>query len=320
MISAHKIAIILPAYNEELTIRETIKGFHRNCPEAYIVVVNNNCDDNTASIAENTLQEIEAQGCVLSETRPGKGNAVRRAFTDIDANIYVLADADMTYPSEQVTQLITPIAAGQADMVVGDRLSGGQYQKENKRNFHNFGNILVRGLINKLFKAGLNDIMSGYRAFSRTFVKNYPILVEGFQIETDMTLHALDKRFRVLEIPIEYRDRPPGSESKLNTFADGTRVLHTIFQILRHYRPLTFFGALSAFFAAMGLFAGYPVINDWISHRYIYHVPLAIMASALGILATITLSLGLILDSITHQYRMKYERDMVVDRKPANTT
>jgi glycosyltransferase involved in cell wall biosynthesis len=250
---------------------------------------------------------------VINEPRQGKGNAVRRAFSDIDADIYVMVDADLTYPAEMVSMLIQPIIDGKADMVVGDRLSEGHYARENKRRFHGFGNHLVKGLLNCLFGARLKDIMSGYRAFSRKFVKNYPILVEGFQLETDVTLHALDKRFRILEIPVPYKDRPAGSFSKLNTFRDGAKVIFTIAQILRYYRPMAFFGTLALIFAVTGVVASVPVFNDWVTHRYIYHLPLAVLAAALEIVAVMSLGVGLMLDSITHQHRMNAERRLLGD-------
>lgn len=305
------IAIILPAYNEEVTIAETIEAFYNELPEARIVVVNNNSKDATAVIARDTLKRLDAHGGVLDEHRQGKGNAMRRAFTDVDADIFVMSDADLTYPADRIHDLIRPILEKQADMVVGDRLSGGHYKKENKRNFHGFGNHLVKWLINRLFRADLKDVMTGYRAFSRKFVKNYPILVEGFQIETDVTLHALDKRFRIVEIPVEYIDRPAGSFSKLNTFADGAKVLFTIASILRYYRPLAFFGGLALLFGLLGLVAAMPVFQDWVLHRYIYHVPLAVLAAALELVAVMSLSVGLILDSITHQHKMNFERHLL---------
>ncbi|CNH04061.1 glycosyltransferase [Yersinia aldovae] len=194
-------------------------------------------------------------------------------------------------------------------MVVGDRHTEGHYEAENKRALHGFGNRLVKGLVNKLFKAKLADIMSGYRVFNRAFVKSYPILVEGFEIETDMTLHALDKRFRIVEIPINYRDRPEGSLSKLNTFRDGARVLSTIGNILRYYRPLVFFGSTALIFAIIGIIAGIPVIDEWIRERFISHIPLAILATGLEIFAIVFAAIGLILDSITHQDKLNFERD-----------
>jgi glycosyltransferase involved in cell wall biosynthesis len=309
-----KTAIILPAFNEEQTISETIRSFHSALPDAELWVVNNNSTDKTEEIARETLSELAAKGGVIIEPRKGKGNAVRRAFHDIDADIYVLADADLTYPAEVAGELIQPILDGRADMVVGDRHSAGHYQRENKRPLHNFGNRLVQMLVNFLFDASLVDIMSGYRVFNRSFVKSYPILVEGFEIETDMTLHALDKRFRILEIPVEYRDRPIGSASKLNTVRDGAKVIFTIARILRYYRPLAFFGGLALLLAFAGLLAGTPVILEWIRERYINHVPLAILASGLEIVAVLMLAIGLILDSITDQDKRNFERDLLNKR------
>lgn len=305
------ISLILPAYNEELTISQVIEAFHRELPEASIFVINNNSLDRTYEIASSTLSSLNISGKVINEQRRGKGNAVRRAFLEVDADIYVMADADLTYPAYRMIDLIKPILIGEADMVVGDRHSLGGYQKENKRNFHSFGNSLVTTLVNILFKANLVDIMSGYRAFSKKFVKNYAILVEGFEIETDITLHCLDKRYRIKEVPIEYQDRPTGSFSKLNTFADGAKVLFTIFQILCYYRPLFFFGGIGIFFGLLGLVAAIPVFDDWLTYRIIYHIPLAILAASLELLAALTISVSLILNSITRQYRMKCERDLL---------
>lgn len=309
-----RIAVVLPAYNEELTIADTMRAFARHLPEASIYVINNNSKDRTAELAASTLQELGHSGAVIDEKRQGKGNALRRAFNAIDADIYVLADADMTYPAERARDLIAPILRNEADMVVGDRHSGGHYAKENTRSLHGFGNRLVQNTVNLLFNAKLVDIMSGYRVFSRQFVKNYPILVEGFQIETDMTLHALDKRFRIVEMSIEYKDRPEGSFSKLNTLSDGAKVLFTIAQILRYYRPLLFFGGLSLLFALVGLLAGVPVINDWIQFKFIYHVPLAILAAGLEIFAVVLLAIGLTLDSLSHTQRMQFERALLSAR------
>lgn len=305
------IALILPAYNEAATIQAVIEEFYRELPESFIAVIDNNSSDTTAKIASETLQRLGATGIVIRELRQGKGNAVRRAFLEIDADIYVLVDADSTYPATQVRELIQPVLDNNADMVVGDRFSGGHYQVENKRNLHGLGNALVKRLVNVFFQAKLVDIMSGYRVFSRRFVKHYPILIEGFQLETDLTLHALDKRFRILEIPVAYKDRPAGSHSKLNTFSDGTRVLFTIAQILRFYRPLFFFGTFSALFCIAGLLASMPVFEDWFRYRYIYHVPLALLAAALEIVASMSMGIGLVLDSMAHQERMRFERSLL---------
>ena len=302
-----KIAIVLPAYNEEQTIADTIEAFHAEMPDARIVVVNNNSQDTTGQIAADTLLRLGANGTVLHERRQGKGNAVRRAFLDIEADVYVLADADLTYPAHRIHDLVRPILNGEADMVVGDRHSGGHYAQENKRALHSFGNSLVQRLVNRLFGAALVDIMSGYRAFNRSFVKTYPILVEGFQIETDMTLHALHRRMRIVELPVEYRDRPVGSVSKLNTFSDGASVIFTIAQILRYYRPMVFFVALSMLFAVAGVVVAVPVFHEWFSSQYISHVPSAVLAAALETVAFLLLAVGVILDSISHHEKLKAE-------------
>lgn len=306
-----RVAVILPAYNEEQTICETITDFHRVLPEAEVWVVNNRSSDSTETLALNTLSKLGCKGGVINEPRPGKGNAVRRAFLEVYVDIYIIADADLSYPASQVKKLMAPVISNEADMVVGDRHSAGQYANENKRPFHGFGNRLVRVLVNKLFHADLVDIMSGYRVFSKRFVKSYPVLLEGFEIETDMTLHALDKRFRIIEIPIDYRDRPEGSASKLNTFRDGARVIHTITRILRYYRPLSFFETMAFFVAFLGLIAGIPVIADWLHYRYIYHVPLAILATGIEIVAIVLAAIGLILDSIIHLDKRNFERELI---------
>lgn len=306
-----QIAVILPAYNEEQTIAATIEDFHRAVPEAAVWVINNRSSDATERLARETLVRLGCKGGVLREMRPGKGNAVRRAFLDIDADIYILADADLTYPASQARELMAPVLAGEADMVVGDRHSAGHYAEENKRALHGFGNSLVRELVNRLFGANLADIMSGYRVFNRRFVKSYPILVEGFEIETDVTLHALDKRLRIQEIPVNYRDRPEGSFSKLSTVRDGVKVLNTISTILRYYRPLAFFGGGALLLALLGLIAGIPVLDDWVRERYIHHVPLAILATGLEIVAIVLAAIGLILDSITHQDKRRFERELL---------
>ena len=313
MHTSPSIAVVLPAFNEAATIEATIRAFAEALPQAKIYVINNRSSDNTEQIARRALDKLVTPGVLINEPRQGKGNALRAAFLAIDADAYLLADADMTYPANRALDLLKPILSGQADMAVGDRHTGGQYAKENKRLLHGFGNRLVQGLINFLFRAQLADVMSGYRAFSKTFVKTYPILVEGFQIETDMTLHALDKRFRIMELPIEYQDRPEGSVSKLNTFSDGAKVLFTIAQIFRYYRPLAFFATLASFFAIAGLCASIPVLTDWILHRFIYHVPLAILATGMEIFAVMLLGIGLILDSLKHYQKMEYERSLLTN-------
>ncbi len=308
-----KIAIILPAYNESLTIKETILSFYDELPTANIVVIDNNSDDDTSKIALQTFEQYDINGTLLYEKKQGKANAVRFAFKQIKADIYVMADADMTYPASQIHVLIKPIQQEYCDMVVGDRLSAGDYKKENKRPFHNIGNHLVKTMVNKLFNSNISDIMSGYRAFSKKFVQNYPILVEGFELETDMTLHALDKRFNIKEIAINYKDRPDGSFSKLNTFNDGAKVIFTIIKVFRYYRPLLFFGLLSLFFAFLSLVSSIPVFDDWFRYQYIYHVPLAILATGLGLISIIFISLGITLDAIAHQHKIEFEQKVMQD-------
>ena len=307
----YKIAVVLPAFNEELTIQETIVEFHNELPDAYFLIVDNNSTDSTSSIASDTLHNIGAHGEVLHEIRQGKAMAVRSAFSKINAEIFVLADADLTYPASDVHKLLTPVMSGIADMSVGDRISSGAYKKENKRGFHNFGNTIVKNLINVLFKANLRDIMSGYRVLSQRFVKGYPILVTGFELETDLTVHALEKRFRIVEVPVEYRDRPQGSFSKLNTFADGFKVIKMIATIFRYYRPLAFFGVVAVSCGISCLAAGFIPIQDWAEMRFVEHVPLAILSVALGILSVLFFVCGLILDAIARQNRVSYELELL---------
>ncbi len=303
-----KIAIIVPAYNEELTLLSTLKDIRSHLPEAEIYVIDNNSTDQTNAIAKQFFKaNPETNGEVLFEAQQGKAFAVRRAFTQINADIYVMVDADSTYPMHSVRALIRPVTEGNCDMVVGDRQSNGLYQNENKRKFHQFGNQLVNSLINFLFKANLKDIMSGYRVFSKRFVKNYPILSNGFELETEMTLHALDKRFRIIEIPIDFKDRPQGSSSKLNTFQDGARVLKMIFSIFKDYRPLSFFCSAAAIFMLFGLIVGYPVMLEFIETHYIHKVPSAILATGFMLISFISLNIGVILDTCVKIHHFNYE-------------
>ena len=309
--SSIQVAVILPAFNEASTISDVITTFSGKLPNAYVVVVDNNSTDGTASIASDTLHNLDTRGRIISEPRQGKGFAVRKAFQEVEADIYILSDADCTYPAEEVHKLIEPILTGTADMTVGDRHSTGSYQAVNNRIFHRFGNRLVRWMINTLYSTRLSDIMSGYRAFSRQFVKTYPILVDGFELETDMTLHSLHRRFRITEIPITYRNRPSGSISKLSTFSDGARVIFAITQILRYYRPLLFFSMMSFVFFVAGILASIPVFSDWFTIRYIEHVPMAILASALEVIAVLTLAIGFVLDSVVRNEKMAYELSLL---------
>lgn len=306
-----ELAIIIPAYNEEVTIKEVITRFHKAAEDASIYVIDNNSKDSTRKIAEKTIKKLSCKGAVIFEGRQGKGNAVRRAFMDIDADIYAMVDADLTYSEKDLAKLIQPIKENVCDIVVGDRLTEGLYSKENKRMFHDFGNNLVKGMINFLYKNNIKDVMSGYRIFNRFFVKNFPILSEGFEIETEMTLHTLDKRFRVKEIPISYVDRPEGSESKLNTISDGIRVVKTIFTIFKHYKPLSFFGIATFMFFILGLAAGIPPIIEFIQDQFVKKVPLSILASGLMICAIINFAIGLILDTVVKYNRFNYELQLL---------
>ena len=303
----NKIAIILPAYNEELTIEKTIVDFHRHSPDAEIYIIDNNSSDNTNSIAKKVIEEKHIAGKVIFVKRQGKANAMKAAFNKIDADIYVMADADHTYFADDLKRLLPPVMSGEYDLVVGNRFTVSGYEKENKRMFHNFGNNLVKRLINLLFKADLVDIMSGYRVLSKNFVRNYPVMCEGFEIETEMTLHCLDKRFNIIELPITYKDRVEGSFSKLNTFKDGFRVLKTIFNIFKDYRPLLFFSILSILFFVGGVLLGIDPVMEFIEYQYVYKVPSAILATGLMIFSLLFFAIGLILDTIVRYEKFNFE-------------
>lgn len=296
-----KVAIIIPCYNEELTIKKVISDFRRELPDADIYVYDNNSKDNTFEIAKNS------GAIVKKEFRQGKGNVVRSMFRDIDADCYVMVDGDDTYPAEFVHSLIEPIKNKEANMVIGDRLSNGTYKNENKRAFHNIGNLMVRSLINKLFSSDIYDIMTGYRSFDREFVKSMPVLSSGFEIETEISIHALDKKFLIKEIPIDYRDRPEGSFSKLNTFNDGIKVLKTVFMLFKDYKPLIFFTFWTIIFFILGLLAGTPVIIEFLETHFISKMPSAILAVGLIILSMLSLICGLILDTVVKQQKRTYE-------------
>lgn len=298
-----KIAVLIPCYNEELTVEKTVSDFKRVLPNADIYVYNNNSKDRTKELA------LKAGAIVRDEYRQGKGAVVRSMFKDIDADVYVMVDGDDTYPAEEVEGLIAPVLEGKADMVIGDRLSS-TYYTENKRPFHNFGNSLVKGLINFLFKSDLNDIMTGYRSFSKKFVKCMPVMSDGFQIETEMTIFALTNNMQVVNVPITYRDRPEGSESKLNTFSDGFKVLLTLFNLFKDNRPFLFFGSISIVIFIIGLLIGIPVINEFIKTAYITKVPSAILAAALMLNAFLMFSVGIILDAIKNEKRYLFECHM----------
>ena len=296
-----KTAVLIPCYNEELTIEKVIKDFKKELPDADIYVYDNNSKDNTAQIAK-------ANGAIVKhEYRQGKGNVVRSMFRDIDADIYVMVDGDDTYPAEEVHKLIKPVQEGIADMAIGDRLTNGTYQKENKRHFHEFGNNLVRKSINVLFNTKLKDIMTGYRVFNKVFVKNMPVMSPKFEIETEMSLHALDKKFIIEEIPIVYRDRPEGSVSKLNTVSDGMKVIKTIIKMFKDFKPRQFFWVIALIFVIIGLIVGIPVIVEFAKTGYITKVPSAILATGIMTIALIIGQCGVILDTVVKQNRENYE-------------
>lgn len=309
------VAIVIPAFNEEITLKKTIIDYHTYLPDAAIYVIDNNSTDSTNEIAKSTIEELGCDGSVFLEKRQGKANAIRKAFCEIDADIYVMVDADLTYPAKEIKKLITPVVNGEADIVVGDRHTMGSYGRENKKELHNFGNWLVKILVNMLFQSKLNDIMSGCRVFNKFFVKNYPIMSSGFELETEMTIHALDKRFNIVEIPIEYKDRQTGSISKLNTIKDGSKVVKTIFLLLKDYRPFLFFGLIAVILGVMGLVFGIPVIIEFIRTRYILKVPSAILATGLFILSLLSLSVAFILDTVSKINKCNYELKLLSTRK-----
>lgn len=300
-----KIAVLIPCYNEELTIEKVIKDFRKELPEADIYVYNNNSKDKTKEIA------IKNGAIVVDEYKQGKGNVVRSQFRDIEADIYVMVDGDDTYPAEFVHQLIEPVRNGQADMTIGDRLSNGTYQKENKRPFHEFGNNLVKKAINVLFDTKLKDIMTGYRVFNKRFVKNMPVLSPKFEIETEMSLYALDKKYIIKEIPIVYRDRPEGSSSKLNTVGNGIKVVKTIARMFKDYKPFKFFGLIALILFIIGLAIGIPVLVEFFKTAYITKVPSAILATGFMGLAAVSLQCGIVLDTITRQHKEDYELNLL---------
>ncbi|AMP62154.1 MULTISPECIES: glycosyltransferase family 2 protein [Enterococcus] len=299
-----KIAVLIPCYNEEATISTVIADFKRELPEADIYVYDNNSTDRTYELA------FQGGAIVKKEPRQGKGNVIRQMFFDIDADYYLMVDGDDTYPAEAVHGLLEKLRSGEADMVIGDRLSNGTYFDENKRPFHDFGNNLVRNTITRMYKTKILDVMTGYRGFNRIFVKSFPIMSSGFQIETELTIHALDKKFKFVEIPIDYRDRPEGSESKLNTFSDGFKVIMMIIKMFKDYKPLLFFGIWTIFFFLFGLVTGIPVIREYMLTSFITRIPSAILSTGLMTLALLSLVTGLILDTVVTNAKKEYELNL----------
>lgn len=286
-----KIAVLLPCYNEELTIGKVVCDFRRELPESEIWVYDNNSTDRSVEIA------CSAGAKIRHVAQQGKGHVVRRMFQEVEADCYVMVDSDDTYPADEVRKLLRPVLDGKADMVTGDRLSS-TYTVENKRQFHNLGNWLVVTLINVLFRTKITDVMTGYRVFSRMFVKHCPVLAQGFEIETEMTLHALARRMNIVQIPIAYRDRPFGSFSKLNTYSDGFRVLRTIANLFRYYRPFFFFGGLSVVLWLVSVMLVLPVLLEYFQTGLVPKFPTLIVSGFVAVAALLSLVCGLILDSI----------------------
>lgn len=298
------VAVLIPCYNEELTVGEVIDDFRRVLPGASIYVYDNNSSDRTAQVA----REHGAQ--VRFEPRQGKGVTVRQMFRDIEADCYLLVDGDSTYPADAAPALINPILAGEADMTVGDRLSNGSYAQENQRPFHDFGNNLVRWLIRLMYGYAFHDVMTGYRAFSRVFVRSLPVVSRGFQLECEISIHAVDKGWRIKEVPIDYRDRPAGSVSKLSTVSDGVRVLMAIGSLFKDYLPFKFFSLMAAVFVALGLAAGIPVVAEFAQTGYVSKVPSAILAVGLVFCGALAFSTGCILDTVAKATRKRWELDV----------
>lgn len=298
-----KIAVLIPCYNEAVTIKKVINDFQKALPEATIYVYDNNSTDNTAAIAE-------AEGAVVRhEYRQGKGNVIRRMFRDIDAQCYIMTDGDDTYPAEFAREMCDKVLERNVDMVVGDRLSS-TYFEENKRPFHNLGNSLVRASINTIFKSDIKDIMTGYRAFSYNFVKTFPVLSKGFEIETEMTIHTVDKNMFCENVVIEYRDRPEGSESKLNTYSDGFKVLMTIVKLFKDYKPLAFFTliALILFVLSLGFFI--PVLVDFFRTGTVDKLPTVVVCGITMLASIVSFFSGLVLDTIKQKNRQDFEMEL----------
>ena len=298
-----KIAVLIPCYNESKTIGKVIKDYKNIIPEADIYVYDNNSSDGTDEIARN------AGAIVRYERKQGKGNVIRSMFRDIEADAYLMIDGDDTYPAEYAREMVDEVLNNHVDMVIGDRLSA-TYFTENKRPFHNFGNKLARGLINKIFHNNIRDIMTGYRAFSYQFVKSFPVLSKGFEIETEMTIHSLDKNFLLKEIPVQYRDRPEGSVSKLNTYSDGIKVLLTIFNLFREYKPMFFFNIFFLLCEIIGLSMFGVVLSEYFSSGLVLRIPTLIVSVLFIFVGILLFVCGLILDIIDKKSKQFYELEL----------
>lgn len=298
--SKKKIAVLIPCYNESKTIEKVIMDYKKALPEATIYVYDNNSTDETDKIAK------KAGAVVKYEYRQGKGNVIRSMFRDIDADCYLMIDGDDTYPSSNAREMCNLILDGKADMVIGDRLSS-TYFTENKRPFHNFGNKIVRFLINKIFKNNVKDIMTGYRAFSYEFVKGFPVLSKGFEIETEMTIHAVDKNFKLVEVPVKYRDRPSGSVSKLNTYSDGFKVLKTIGSLFKEYRPSVFFNIIAFLFLIVSVVLGIPPFVEYFKTGLVTKFPRLIVSGINLVISLLLFVTGIILQVLVKKHKELYE-------------
>ena len=298
-----RIAVLIPCYNESKTIRKVVTDFKKVLPEAAVYVYDNNSTDHTDEIAR------EAGAVVRYEYQQGKGNVIRRMFREIDAECYIMADGDDTYPAEFAPEMAEKVLNKKVDMVVGDRLSS-TYFTENKRPFHNFGNSLVRKAINVMFKTEIKDIMTGYRAFSYQFVKSFPVLSKGFEIETEMSIHAVDKNMLLDNVIIEYRDRPEGSESKLNTYSDGFKVLKTIGRLFKNYKPLSFFGTISAILMVLAFIFFIPVFSTYLKIGQVPNFPTLIVCGFAVLAAIQSLFSGMILQNIVQKNRQDFEMEL----------
>ena len=295
-----KIAVLVPCYNEAKTIKKVVTDWKTVLPEATVYVYDNNSTDGTAQLA------AEAGAVVRHEYKQGKGNVIRRMFREIDASCYIMIDGDDTYPAEFGRQMADLVLEKQVDMVVGDRLSS-TYFTENKRPFHNFGNTLVRGSINRLFHSDIRDVMTGYRAFSYLFVKSFPVLSKGFEIETEMTIHAIDKNMYVENVIIDYRDRPEGSESKLNTYSDGMKVLRCIFRLFKNYKPMLFFGILAGVLAVLSAGLFLPILVTYLRSGLVPRIPTLIVSGFAAIAAITSWFVGMLLQTIKEKDRQQFE-------------
>ena len=299
-----KIAVLVPCYNEEHTVEKVVTDFRRVLPEAVVYVYNNNSTDRTAELAE------KAGAIVRNEYQQGKGNVIRSMFQDVDAECYIMVDGDDTYPVEAARELADRVLSHGADMVVGDRLSS-TYFTQNKRPFHNFGNALVRWGINFLFDNDIKDIMTGYRAFSYEFVKTFPVLSKGFEIETEMSIHAVDKNMQIENVVIDYRDRPEGSVSKLNTFSDGFNVIRTIFRLYRSYHPFGFFGIIALLLAVLSLLFFVPIVGEYVRTGLVDRFPTLIVCGFTMIAAIQSLFTGMTLDTLRKKDRQDFEMELL---------